>query len=59
MPIIQKLDPAVINVEKTEKWRKLRIYRVALDRYISKGRLDVAREEIELMIGEQLPYALR
>jgi hypothetical protein len=59
MSIMQKLDPIVINVEKTEKWRKLRVHRVALDRYISKEGLDVAREEIELMTGEQLPYAPR
>jgi hypothetical protein len=50
--IMQNLDPIVINVKKTEKWRKLRVYRVALDRYISEGGLDVAREEIELMTGE-------
>jgi hypothetical protein len=59
MFIMQKLDPAVINVEKTEKWRKLRVHRVALDRYMSEGRLEVAREEIELMTGEQLSYAPR
>jgi hypothetical protein len=35
------------------------VHRIALDRYISEGRLEVAREEIELMIGEQLPYVLR
>jgi hypothetical protein len=59
MSIMQKLDPVVINVEKTEKWRKLRVHGVALDRYMSEGGLEVAREEIELMIGEQLPYAPR
>lgn len=59
MSTMQKLDPAVINVEKTEKWRKLRVHGVALDRYMSEGGLDVAREEIELMTGEQLPYAPR
>jgi hypothetical protein len=59
MSVMQKLDPAVINVEKTEKWRKLRVHRVALDRYMSEGGLEVAREEIELMTGEQLLYALR
>jgi hypothetical protein len=59
MSIMQKLDPTVINVEKTEKWRKLQVHRVALDCYISEGRLEVVREEIELMTGEQLLYALR
>jgi hypothetical protein len=32
---------------------------VELDRYISEGGLDVVREEIELIIGEQLPFAPR
>jgi hypothetical protein len=59
MSVMQKLDPAVINVEKTEKWRKLRVHGVALDRYMSEGGLEVAREEIELMTGKQLPYAPR
>ena len=59
MSAVQKLDPAAINVEKTEKWQKLRVHGVALDRYMSEEGLDVAREEIELMTGEQLPYAPR
>lgn len=59
MMAIQKLDPAVINIEKTEKWRKLRIHGVALDRYMTEGGLDLAQEEIELMTGSQLPYAPR
>jgi hypothetical protein len=32
---------------------------IELDRYMSEGELDVAREEIELMTAEQLPYAPR
>lgn len=56
---VQKLDPEVTDVEKTEKWRKLRVHGVELDRYMGEGRLEVAREEIELMTGEQLPYAPR
>jgi hypothetical protein len=32
MSIMQKLDPAVVNIEKTEKWCKLRMHMVALDR---------------------------
>ena len=46
-------------MEKTEKWLKLRVHGVELDRYMSEGGLDVAREEIELMTGEQLPFAPR
>jgi hypothetical protein len=53
------LDPAVTEVEKTEKWRKLRVHGVSLDRYLCGGGLDLAREEIELMTGERLPYAPR
>jgi hypothetical protein len=59
MAAVQTLDPEVTNMEKTEKWRKLRVHGVELDRYMGEGRLEVAREEIELMTGEQLPYAPR
>lgn len=59
MPTVQRLDHAVVDVEKTEKWRKVRVHGVALDRYMSEGGLEVAREEIEVMTGEQLPYAPR
>jgi len=52
MSAVQKLDPAAINIEKTEKWQKLRVHGVALDRYMSEGGLDVAREEIEMMTCE-------
>ncbi|KAI7695416.1 hypothetical protein KC353_g17883 [Hortaea werneckii] len=59
VPIVQKLDPAVIDVEKTERWRKLRVHGVALDRYMTESGLDIAREEIELMTGSELPYKPR
>lgn len=59
MAAVKKLDPEVAYMEKTEKWLKLRVHGVALDRYMTEGGLDVAREEIELMAGEQLPYAPR
>lgn len=57
--VVQKMDPEVVYIDKTERWCKLRLYSVALDRYIVEGRLDLAREEIELIIGEQLLYALQ
>jgi hypothetical protein len=41
------------------KCRKLRVDGIALDRHMSEGGLDVAREEIEMMTGEQLPCAPR
>ena len=53
------LDPSVTEVEKTDRWRKLRVHGVSLDRYLCKGGLDLAREEIVLMTGERLPYAPR
>lgn len=53
------LDPAVVEVEKTEKWRKLRVHGVSLDRYLGDGGLELAKQEIELMTGEALPYAPR
>lgn len=59
MSAVQKLDPAVVSIEKTEKWRKLRVHGVALDRYMTESGLDLAREEIEVMTGSQLPYAPR
>lgn len=59
MAAVQKLDPAVVSIEKTEKWRKLRVHGVALDRYMTETGLDLAREEIEVMTGSQLPYAPR
>jgi hypothetical protein len=59
MAVVQKLDPEVAYMDKTEKWCKLRVHGVALDRYMVEGGLDLAREEIELMTGEQLPYAPR
>jgi hypothetical protein len=59
MAVVQKLDPAVVHIEKTEKWRKLRIHGVALGRYMTESGLNLAREEIEVMTGSQLPYAPR
>lgn len=59
MTAVQELDPAVIDVEKTEKWRKLRVHGVALDRYMSESGLDLAREEIGVVTASQLPYAPR
>ena len=56
---MQKLDPEVVYITKTEKWYRLRVYGIALDRYITEGGLDLIRKEIELIIGEQLPYAPR
>jgi hypothetical protein len=55
----KKLDPEVAYTEKTERWLKLRVHGVELDHYMSESGLDVAREEIELMTGEQLPFAPR
>lgn len=59
MAVVQKLDPEVVYMDKTEKWCKLRVHGVALDRYMTEGGLELARREIELMTGEQLPYAPR
>jgi hypothetical protein len=59
MAVVQKLDPEVVYMDKTEKWFKLRVHGVALDRYMTEGGLEQARREIELMTGEQLPYAPR
>jgi hypothetical protein len=59
MAVVQKLDPEVVYMDKTERWCKLRVHGVELDRYMVEGGLDLAREEIELMTGEQLPYAPR
>jgi hypothetical protein len=56
---LRKADPEVAYMEKTGKWLKLRVYSVALGRYMSEGGLEVAREEIELMAGEHLPFAPR
>ena len=49
----------MVYIDKIEKWSKLRVYGVALDRYIAKGGLDLVRREIELITGEQLPYVPR
>jgi len=59
MAAVQKLDADVVYMDKTEKWCKLRVHGVALDRYMAEGGLELARREIELMTGEQLPYAPR
>lgn len=59
MAAVKKLELEVAFVAKTENWRKLRVHGAALDRYMAEGELDLAREEIELMTGEQLPYAPR
>jgi len=53
------LDPSVNEIEKTERWRKLRVHGVSLDRYLCEGGLDLARKEIEFMTGERLPCAPR
>jgi hypothetical protein len=55
----QRLNPAVIDIKKTERWCKLRVYRVLLNRYIESRGLDTVREEIEVMIGITLLYAPR
>lgn len=59
MAAVQKLDAEVVYMDKTERWCKLRVHGVALDRYMTEGGLELARKEIELMTGEQLPYAPR
>jgi hypothetical protein len=59
MAAVQKLDPEVVYMDKTEKWCKLRVHGGALDRYMTEGGLEQARREIELMPGKQLPYAPR
>jgi hypothetical protein len=59
MAVVKKLDPKVVYMDKTEKWCKLRVHGIALDRYMTEGGLELVRREIELMIGEQLLYALR
>jgi hypothetical protein len=59
MAAVQKLDPEVVYMDKTEKCCKLRVHGVALDRYMTEGGLELARREIELVTGEQLPYAPR
>jgi hypothetical protein len=59
MAVVQKLDPEAVYMNKTEKWCKLRVHSVVLDRYMTEGGLELARREIELMTGEQLPYAPR
>jgi hypothetical protein len=57
MAAVQKLDPEVVYMDKTGKWCKLHVHGVALDRYMAEGGLELARREIQLMTGEQLPYA--
>ncbi|GAB7336743.1 hypothetical protein MBLNU13_g10839t1 [Cladosporium sp. NU13] len=56
MAAVQKLDAEVVYMDKTERWCKLRVHGVALDRYMRDGGLELARKEIELMTGEQLPW---
>lgn len=53
---VHGVDSTIIDIEKTEKWRKLRIHGVALDRYLNEEGLELAREEIELMSGISLAY---
>jgi hypothetical protein len=57
--VVQKLDPEVVYMTKIEKWCRLRVHSIALDRYMTEGGLDLIRREIEVIIGEQLPYAPR
>jgi hypothetical protein len=57
--LAQKSDPEVVYMDKTEKWCKLRVHGVAPDQYMAEGGFRLARREIELMTGEQLPYAPR
>lgn len=59
MGAVRTLDPEVAYMEKTEKWLKLRVHGVALDRYMSESGLNLARRQIELMTGEQLAYTPR
>lgn len=59
MAAVQRLDTDVVYIDKTERWCKLRVHGVALDRYMAEGGLELARREIKLMTGEQLPYVPR
>lgn len=59
MAAVQKLDPEVGYMGKTEKWCRPRLHGVALDRYMAEGGLELARREIELMTGEQDLYHVR
>ena len=59
MAAVQKLDADVVYMDKTEKWCKLRMHGIALDRYMAEGGLELAQREIELMTGERLLYAPR
>jgi hypothetical protein len=42
MAAVKKLDPEVAYMRKTEKWLKLRVHGVTLDRYMIQGGLDLA-----------------
>jgi hypothetical protein len=56
---VQRLDLAVIDVKKTEKWHLLRVHGVALDRCFAKGGLRLVQEEVKTTTGIVLPYEPR
>jgi hypothetical protein len=46
---VRRIDPAVISVEISEQWRRVKVHLVFLQRYRNSGRgLDLAWREIEL-----------
>ncbi|QGA12365.1 hypothetical protein EYB26_000009 [Talaromyces marneffei] len=46
---IRRADPAVISVEISEPWRRVKVHRVPIRRYInSSNGLELAREEMEI-----------
>jgi hypothetical protein len=56
---VQRLDSAVTDVEKTEKWHLLRVHGAALNRYLAEGGQRLVREEFETTTGIVLPYETR
>ena len=48
------VDPAVIGVEALERWHRLKVHGMSLERYLGDGKMELFRREIESSTGIRL-----
>jgi hypothetical protein len=52
---VRRVDPAVVSVEISEQWQRVKVHRVPIQRYMNSNHgLELAREEIELVNSVKL-----
>ncbi len=51
---IKAVDPAVVGVEILEHWQRLKVHGMPLGRYLSEGKMELLKREVESSTGIQL-----